>query len=119
RRVSDGVGAAPRDVGLLRGGGAVAERLAYWLGTSRYVEGMLERAPEALQLLADDASLVPRPAEELHAAMVESAHRQPDAPAAVAVVRGLRRVELLRTAFADLLGVIDVADVGEAISATT
>jgi glutamate-ammonia-ligase adenylyltransferase len=70
-------------------------------------------------LLADDASLVPRPAEELHAAMVESAHRQPDAPAAVAVVRGLRRVELLRTAFADLLGVIDVADVGEAISATT
>ena len=119
RRVSDALGSTPWYLRLLRDEGAVAERLVYLLGTSRYVAGMLERAPEALQLLADDASLVPRPAEELHAAMVESAHRQPNAPAAVSVVRGLRRVELLRTAFADLLGVIDVADVGEAISATT
>ena len=119
RRVSDALGSTPWYLRLLRDEGEVAERLAYLLGTSRYVAGMLERAPEALQLLADGASLVPRPADELRAAMVESAHRQPDPRAAVSVVRGLRRVELLRTAFADLLGVIDVAGVGEAIMAVT
>jgi glutamate-ammonia-ligase adenylyltransferase len=119
RRVSEALGTTPWYLRLLRDGGAVAQRLAYLLGTSRYVAGMLERAPEALQLLAGDSSLLPRPAAELHAAMVDSAQRQPDAAEAVSVVRGLRRVELLRTAFADLLGMLDVVEVGAAISATT
>ena len=119
RRVSEALGGSPWYLRLLRDEGAVAERLAYLLGTSRYAAGMLERAPEALQLLADDASLLPRPVDELHAAMVDSAHRQPHAAAAVSVVRGLRRVELLRTAFADLLGLLDIVEVGKAISATT
>ncbi len=119
RRVSEALGGTPWYLRLLRDEGAVAQRLAYLLGTSRYAAGMLERAPEALQLLADDASLLPRPVEELHAAMVDSAHRQPHAAAAVSVVRGLRRVELLRTAFADLLGLLDIVEVGQAISATT
>ena len=51
--------------------------------------------------------------------MLESAQRQSDPAAAVAVVRGVRRQELLRIAFADLLGRLDVAEVCEAISATT
>ena len=51
--------------------------------------------------------------------MVEAVQRQPDADAAVLVVRGLRRHELLRIAFADLLGRLDVIGVCEAISATT
>jgi glutamate-ammonia-ligase adenylyltransferase len=119
RRVSDALGTTPWFLRLLRDEGAVAERLAYLLGTSRYVAGMLERAPEALQLLAGDSSLTPRPAEELRAAMIDSAARQPDDAAAVSVVRGLRRQELLRTAFADLLGSLDVVDVAEAITTTT
>jgi glutamate-ammonia-ligase adenylyltransferase len=56
---------------------------------------------------------------EIAAAMRESAARKDDAVEAVAVVRGLRRQELLRVAFADLLGQCDVAEVCEAISATT
>ena len=119
RRVSDALGATPWYLRLLRDEGAVAARLASVLGTSRYVSEMLVRAPEALALLADDDALVPRPADELHTAMVEAALRQPDDTAAVAVVRGLRRRELLRIAFADLLGRLDVTEVGEAISATT
>ena len=51
--------------------------------------------------------------------MVEAVQRQPDADRAVLVVRGLRRHELLRIAFADLLGRLDVIGVCEAISATT
>ena len=119
RRVSDALGATPWYLRLLRDEGTVAARLASVLGTSRYVSEMLVRAPEALALLGDDDALVPRPADELHTAMVEAALRQPDDTAAVAVVRGLRRRELLRIAFADLLGRLDVTEVGEAISATT
>ncbi len=119
RRVSEALGSTPWYLRLLRDEGKVAERLAHLLGTSRYVAGMLERAPEALQLLADDAALSPRPADELSAAMIDAATRQPDAAAAVSVVRGLRRQELLRTAFADLLGLLDVAEVGAAITAIT
>jgi glutamate-ammonia-ligase adenylyltransferase len=119
RRVSEALGTSPWYLRLLRDEGAVAQRLAYLLGTSRYVASRLERAPEALRLLADDTSLVPRPAEELRAAMAEAAARQSDDASAVAVVRGMRRQELLRTAFADLLGRLDVAEVGEAITAIT
>jgi glutamate-ammonia-ligase adenylyltransferase len=51
--------------------------------------------------------------------MRESVARQSDPGAAVAAARGVRRQELLRTAFADLLELSDVVEVGNALSATT
>jgi glutamate-ammonia-ligase adenylyltransferase len=119
RRLSDDLGSTPWYLRLLRDGGAAATRLAYVLGSSRYVGRMLGRAPEALQMLADDDELRPRNPAETAAAMRESAARQDDPAAAVAVVRGLRRQELLRTAFADLLGTVDVVEVCRTLSATT
>jgi glutamate-ammonia-ligase adenylyltransferase len=119
RKVSDELGTTPWYLRLLRDEGAVASRLAYVLGTSRYVARMLGRAPEALQMLAGDAELVPRAPADIVAAMAESAARQDDPAAAVAVIRGIRRQELLRTAFADLLELLEVSDVCQAISATT
>ncbi len=119
RQVSDQLGATSWYLRLLRDDGAVAQRLAYLLGTSRYVGRMLGRAPEALRMLADDTELVAREGSDVAATMRESAARQPDPTAAVAVVRGIRRHELLRIAFADLLGFTDVEQVCEAISATT
>ncbi|MDP9093078.1 MAG: bifunctional [glutamine synthetase] adenylyltransferase/[glutamine synthetase]-adenylyl-L-tyrosine phosphorylase [Actinomycetota bacterium] len=119
RRVSDELGATPWYLRLLRDEGAVASRLAYLLGTSRYVARMLGRAPEALQMLADDTELMPRARADIESEMIDSAHRQKGPTAAVAVVRGVRRQELLRIAFADLLGLCDVADVCQAISAST
>ncbi|PZS15746.1 MAG: bifunctional [glutamine synthetase] adenylyltransferase/[glutamine synthetase]-adenylyl-L-tyrosine phosphorylase, partial [Pseudonocardiales bacterium] len=119
RQVSDELGATSWYLRLLRDEGAVASRLAYLLGTSRYVARMLGRAPEALQMLASDTELLPRDPAELVAAMAEAAARQDTPAAAVAVIRGARRQELLRIAFADLLGRLDVADVCQAISATT
>jgi glutamate-ammonia-ligase adenylyltransferase len=116
RRVSDELGSTPWFLRLLRDEGQVASRLAYLLGTSRYISEMLERAPEALQLLADDAGLSPRGEAELRAVMVDAANRQNSDTDAVQVVRGLRRQELLRTAFADLLGRLTVAETGLAIS---
>ncbi len=118
RRVSDALGSTAWYLRLLRDEGTVASRLAYLLGTSRYVARLLERTPEALQLLAHDDDLRPRARADVSAAMRDSAARQDDDAAAVAVVRAIRRQELLRTAFADLLGMLDVTETCEAISAT-
>jgi glutamate-ammonia-ligase adenylyltransferase len=119
RQLSDQLGSTSWYLRLLRDEGAVASRLAFLLGTSRYVARMLGRAPEALAMLADDAELRPREPGELLAAMRDSAARQDDPAVAVAVIRGLRRQELLRTAFADLLGLLDVGGVCRAISEIT
>ena len=119
RQVSDLLGTTPWYLRLLRDEGSVAPRLAYLLGTSRYVARMLGRAPEVLRMLASDAELVPRSSAEIIATMTESAARADNPTEAVAAVRGVRRQELLRTAFADLLGFADVPTVCEAISTIT
>ena len=118
RQISDALGATSWYLRLLRDEGAVATRLAYLLGTSRYVARLLQRTPDALAMLADDDELRPREPAEVLATMRDSAARQDDDVAAVAVVRGVRRQELLRTAFADLLGMLDVTQTCAAVSAT-
>jgi [glutamine synthetase] adenylyltransferase / [glutamine synthetase]-adenylyl-L-tyrosine phosphorylase len=80
---------------------------------------MLGRSPEALRMLGSTDQLRPRDQAEVAAAMRESAARQQEPGAAVAAARGQRRQELLRTAFADLLELSDVDEVGAALSATT
>jgi glutamate-ammonia-ligase adenylyltransferase len=119
RRLSDELGSTPWYLRLLRDGDTVASRLAYVLGTSRYVARMLGRSPKSLQLLGAIDQLRPLDPAELAATMLESAARQDDPPAAVAAARAVRRQELLRTAFADLLQLCDVAEVCAALSATT
>ena len=54
RRVSDALGSTPWYLRLLRDEGAVAERMAHVLASSRYAADLLLRAPEAVQMLADD-----------------------------------------------------------------
>ncbi len=122
RQVSDALGTTPWYLRLLRDEGKVASRLAFVLGASRYAAAMLVRAPEALRLLADDADLVPRGWSDLVVNFSDAALRQQsgdDGVEAVGVVRGLRRVELLRIAFADLLGLLDVEAVGRALADVT
>jgi glutamate-ammonia-ligase adenylyltransferase len=119
RKLSEELGSTPWYLRLLRDGDLVASRLAYVLGSSRYVARMLGRAPEALQLLGSLDQLAPRERAELTATMSESAGRQDGVDTAVAAVRAVRRHELLRSAFADLLQVSDIAEVCAALSATT
>jgi glutamate-ammonia-ligase adenylyltransferase len=116
RQVSDALGSTPWYLRLLRDEGTAAERLARLLASSRYVADLLGRAPEAVRMLAADDELVPRSAEALSAAFTSVARRRDDWEAAVAAVRGLRRQEMLRIASADLLGLVDVPAVGEALS---
>jgi glutamate-ammonia-ligase adenylyltransferase len=116
RRVSEELADTPWYLRLLRDEGAVAERLALLLGTSRFVPDLLVRAPEVLRLLADTPALVGRNPEEVATSLRAAVARQDGLDAAVAAARSLRRHELLRVACADLLGLLDVAAVCQALS---
>lgn len=116
RQVSEALGTTPWYLRLLRDDVRVAERMAWLLGTSRYVTELLLRAPESVATLADDAHLRRRRIETL-VAEAEAALRRYDTPEkAVSAVRALRRRELLRTASADLLEVASVEEVGGALT---
>ncbi|TYP88461.1 bifunctional [glutamine synthetase] adenylyltransferase/[glutamine synthetase]-adenylyl-L-tyrosine phosphorylase [Blastococcus xanthinilyticus] len=116
RQVSEALGGNQWYLRLLRDEGQVAERLAQLLGSSQYVAALLTRTPEALRLLSDDAELAPRSAATLAHAWRQAAGRASDPPAGIRVIRGLRRQELLRIASADLLGRLDVHEVGRALT---
>jgi [glutamine synthetase] adenylyltransferase / [glutamine synthetase]-adenylyl-L-tyrosine phosphorylase len=116
RQVSEVLGTTPWYLRALRDEGMMAERLARILASSRYAVQLLTRAPQTVQMLADDADLVPRPIAELDAEMKAAARRQKDAIAGVEAIRAIRRRELFRIAAADILGLADLFAVGEALS---
>ena len=120
RQVSEALGESPWFLRLLRDETKAAERMASVLASSRYATGLLLRAPEAVALFADDAELVPKPVDALRAEMMAAARRHDgDAEQAAVAVRSLRRRELFRVAAADVLGLIDLAQTGEALTAIT
>ena len=119
RQISDALGRTPWYLGVMRDGGPIAQRLAFLLGTSRYVTELLARDPAALRMLADDRDLVPREPKTLTEGMSAAVARHEDPAAAVAALRAMRRRELLRIASADLLGLIGIEEVGTALSALT
>jgi glutamate-ammonia-ligase adenylyltransferase len=116
RQVSEALGSTPWYLRVLRDEGATAERLARLLATSRYVADLLARAPETVALLAADEELRPREIGALRGEMVAVARRNDDWEDSVVSARGLRRRELLRIACGDLLGLLDVRSVGQALS---
>jgi len=120
RQVSEALGDSPWFLRLLRDETKAAERMATVLASSRYATGLLLRAPEAVAMFADDAELVPKPADALRAEMAAAARRYGgDAEQAAVAVRSLRRRELFRVAVANVLGLIDLAETGEALTAIT
>ena len=119
RQVSDALGSTHWYLRLLRDESAAAQRMAQVMSSSRYCTGMLLRAPEAVMLLADDAELRPRTVLELSHEISSSVERNPESEAVIGTVRSIRRRELLRTSIADLLGELDVEQVGDALTDMT
>ncbi|MEV0645793.1 bifunctional [glutamine synthetase] adenylyltransferase/[glutamine synthetase]-adenylyl-L-tyrosine phosphorylase [Phytomonospora sp. NPDC050363] len=119
RQISDALGNTPWYLGVMRDGGPIAQRLAFLLGTSRYVTELLARDPAALRMLADDRDLAPRDPKTLAAGMTAAVARHDEPAAAVGALRAMRRRELLRIASADLLGLIGIEEVGTALAALT
>ena len=116
RRVSEALAETPWYLRLLRDEGAVVERLATLLGTSKLVPDLLVRAPEVLRLLADTPALAGREPEEVALSLRSAVARHADPADAVTAARSLRRHELLRVASADLLGLLDLPAVCAALS---
>jgi glutamate-ammonia-ligase adenylyltransferase len=117
RRVSDALGETPWYLRLLRDEGAVAERMARVLASSRFTTELLVRAPEAVTMFGDDAQLVPQAREPLEAEVLAGVARHDDPVAAAETVRAMRRRELVRVATADLVGLLSTERVGEALTA--
>ena len=116
RQISDALGTTPWYLRVLRDEGAVAERMALLLASSRYAVELLGRAPEAVRMLADDAELVPRSRQDLAAELASAIGRHDDPESAVTFARGVRRRELFRVAAADLLHTATVEQVEEALT---
>jgi [glutamine synthetase] adenylyltransferase / [glutamine synthetase]-adenylyl-L-tyrosine phosphorylase len=119
RRISEALTDQRWFLSTLRDEGAVAKRLMQVLGTSAYVPELLMRAPEVIQSYADGPNgpkLCDVDPEGVARALVASAGRHPDPVRAIAAARTLRRRELARIASADLLGMLEVTDVCEALT---
>lgn len=116
RKLSEALATTPWYLRVLRDEGAVVERLATLLGTSKYVPDLLSRAPEVMRLLAGSEVLARRRPTEVATSLRSAVARHRDMPGAVAAARSLRRQELARVACADLLGLLDVPAVCEALS---
>lgn len=119
RRVSDALGTTPWYLRLLRDDSIVAERMARILCYARLSTELLLTAPEAVAMLEHVGDLTPRPLDHLLTEFRATAERQPDAAAAVQIVRSLRRRELFRVTAADILGLVDPVDVCRALSDIT
>ncbi|HWU22049.1 MAG TPA: bifunctional [glutamine synthetase] adenylyltransferase/[glutamine synthetase]-adenylyl-L-tyrosine phosphorylase [Nocardioides sp.] len=117
RRLSEALGRTPWFLATLRDEGEVAERLAHVLSTSRYCTDLLEREPAGVRLLAGD--LRPLAAAQMREEMLATAGRQGDLDKATRAIRAVRRRELLRIAAGDVLGLIDVTDVGYGLTRLT
>lgn len=94
----------------------MAENLAHILASSRYAVDLLARAPQSVQLLADQAAIQPRQLAEITGEMRAAAGRHDDQDKAFASIRAVRREELLRLAMGDILGAIDVAHLGAGLA---
>ncbi|HWJ10750.1 MAG TPA: bifunctional [glutamine synthetase] adenylyltransferase/[glutamine synthetase]-adenylyl-L-tyrosine phosphorylase [Nocardioides sp.] len=117
RRISEALGRTPWYLSTLRDEGEVAERLAHLLATSRYCTHLLESEPAGVRLLGGD--LHPLSPEALAEEMNATGRRQEGFDKGVRAVRAVRRRELLRIAAGDVLGLVDVADVGFALTRLT
>ncbi|HET6561420.1 MAG TPA: bifunctional [glutamine synthetase] adenylyltransferase/[glutamine synthetase]-adenylyl-L-tyrosine phosphorylase [Marmoricola sp.] len=118
RKISEALGRSPWYLSMLRDEGEVAERMARLLASSRYATDLLQREPEGVKLLDRDR-LGLQGRAELESEMLATGHRQDDRQQAIKQVRAVRRRELLRIAAADLSGLVDVEEVGCALTDLT
>ncbi|WP_096288711.1 bifunctional [glutamine synthetase] adenylyltransferase/[glutamine synthetase]-adenylyl-L-tyrosine phosphorylase [Mycobacterium ahvazicum] len=119
RRLSEALASETWYLSTLRDKPAVARRLMNVLGTSTYVPDLLMRAPRVIQDYGDGPAgpkLLETEPAAVARALVASAARHHDPVRAIAAARTLRRRELARIGSADLLGMLEVRDVCQALT---
>ena len=119
RRLSEDLGESHWFLRMLRDSSGAASRLTNVLSSARYVGVLLERIPEAAAWVENDEELRPRPAASLLEETRATIARHTDPAAASAALRTARRREILRLAISAVLGLIDVEELGRALSDVT
>ena len=117
RRVSEALGTTPWYLRLLRDESATAQRLALILGSSRYATDLLLKSPDAVNILATEESLLPKPEAALLEEAMATAQRYDNASDAVLALRAMRRRELFKISASDILGLSDIETVGNQLAA--
>ena len=119
RRLSEGLARERWYPATLRDEAAVAKRLMQVLGTSAYVPDLLMRAPRIIQSYGDGPAgpkLLETEPAAVARGLITSAARHADPVRAIAAARALRRRELARIGSADLLGMLEVRAVCQALT---
>ncbi|TFD52538.1 bifunctional [glutamine synthetase] adenylyltransferase/[glutamine synthetase]-adenylyl-L-tyrosine phosphorylase [Cryobacterium sp. Hh11] len=116
RRLSDNLGSTYWFLRMLRDSSGAAERLTRVLSGSRYIGELLEKIPEAVAWLEDEDDLQPRPLKALRDETRAVLGRHESADAASTILRAARRREMLRLAFASLLGQINLDQLGQGLT---
>jgi glutamate-ammonia-ligase adenylyltransferase len=111
RNLSEALGESPWYLKLLRDESLVLKRLAHILCVSPFIARMIERTPEAMGMLADDAMLAPRDIKSLREEMQHTGARQASIDESIQVIRNIRQRELIRIATADILSIIETEKV--------
>jgi [glutamine synthetase] adenylyltransferase / [glutamine synthetase]-adenylyl-L-tyrosine phosphorylase len=120
RRLSDDLGEAYWFLRMLRDSSGAAKRLTGILAGSRYVDALLERIPEAVAWLENDAELEPRPlAALLEESAATVARHEGDVEAAALALSTARRREVLRIAVGGILGLTSIDRIARGLADVT
>jgi len=117
RRLSESLGQSPWYLTMLRDSSVAAERLSLILAGSKYISDMLEHSPESTKWLGDNADLAPRTFETLWKEVSNKITRHKgDLETGMRLTRLVRKRETLRVAIADAVGLLEISEVGIALS---
>ncbi|MBC7401716.1 MAG: bifunctional [glutamine synthetase] adenylyltransferase/[glutamine synthetase]-adenylyl-L-tyrosine phosphorylase [Microbacteriaceae bacterium] len=119
RRLSDDLGESYWFLRMLRDSSGAAKRLTSVLSSARFVGVLLERIPEAAAWFDREEELAPRPLAALLDEAASTLARHDDIVTASLALRTLRRREVLRLAIGVILGVVQVEELGRALSDLT
>ncbi len=103
-------------LGMLRDSGVAAERLTHILSSSRYVGEQLERHPNTVRWLSNDAQLQPLTRAQMTKELDSIAGLAANEDHVIDALRGVRAREIVRICLAHLSGILDLRELARALT---
>lgn len=119
RRLSDDLGSTHWYLRMLRDSTGAAHRLTKILSGSRFAGELLGRIPESVVWLESERDLRPRSSELIAEETAAVVARHEAAETAAQALRALRRREVLRLAFAGILGLATIDELAAGLTSVT
>jgi len=119
RRLSEKLGESHWFLKMLRDSSGAAERLMTNLSLSAFTCRLLEHIPESSAWFADPELLQPATEQEVQAQMLALVERGQGKESVVEALKQVRRREVLRTAIAAVLGLVELPEIAKSLTAIT